>query len=270
MAHPLSPLECAQDALMNMLADFRAWLHYETLHEKAWKHRPLNEAIAGVKSSMIDDVESMIEAYRKNQNKDVEGGGTAFIPVMFIATAVAAQPPEISQIIGIPYWLDVIVNDGVEDKIVQMRIIPKAIRAQIAYVSTNPHGTGSVSDQFIAYMSDDAKRRIPVFYNGLKDPFEMTILDNTLFPDIVATEAKNVSIISIDFTLIGGVPQIPNPDTDNGYNTENGDMGGTNGGQRPFQVVTTADQKDEDTGQHLQVNADPDTGEITVTEIIDP
>lgn len=268
MERPISSLECVQDAWTKVLADFRAWCKAETLHTRAWKHRPFKEAIAGCRASMVDDAEAMLASWRKNENTDVEDGGTAFIPVMLTATAVATQPPEISQIIGRPYWTDVLINTDGEDKIVQMRTIPKAIRAQVVYISTNPHDAQSISDQFCAYMTDDAKRKFPVFYNGFAEPFEMTVLDNSLFPDIVPTEAKNLSMVSIDVTMIGLVPQLHDQDTDVGFNPETGDLNSDY--VHDYKVVITADLQDQDTTQHHQVNADPDSGDITVTEIIDP
>jgi len=277
MALPISARQSILDATVNLMAAFRAWCRPETEQIEQWRKRKFSEAVAACKSSMVDDVESMLASWRKQVNADVKAGGTAFIPVMLVAVSAAVQPPDVSMIFGVPYWVDVISNiDGVDYQF-QMRTIPKAMRVQMVYASTNPHDAQSLSDQFCAFFTDDMKRRFDVQYNLGKNPEtqqdiidinQMTIIENSLFPDIVPTDQKNLTIISVDFTMVGLVPQFALDDTDIGYD-EFGMIGGTNGGQNNNRdLVITADLHDQDTKRHFQVNADPNTG--VITETIEP
>ena len=272
MALPKTALKQIQDAWIYVLADFRAWCKPETEHAYAWKMRPFTQAIAGAKGSLVDDAEGLLAEWRKNENADVSTGMTAFIPVMITAIAPIQTPPDTSQIVGIPYW-----NTGaVGDTKMQFRTIKSAIRAQTVYFSTNPHDAKSISDQFCAYFDDDVKRRFPVeFLIGdlEKVEFKFTVLDNSLFPDNIVTDAKNLHIVSIDVTMVGVIPHVVGLGgqwdniTDNGFDPKDGSMGGGTGGQNPNlnDVVIQADSFDESNNRdHWQIKADKDTGDTTI------
>lgn len=272
---PKSPVECVQDAVIQLIADFRGYFAPQTSLGHAWKVRPFNQAVGACPARMIDDVEGMLTEWRKNENVSVTGGGTALLPCMLVAVAPIQQPPQVDQIKGIPYFLDVMRPDT--EQPFQVRGIPHCVRVQLAYVSTNSHDAASVCNQFCAYMTDDFKRRIQVTYPlGLDatDQWPMTVFENELFPDSVATEAQNISIMSVDFNLLGLQPQAVGLDglwddiTDNGIQPD-GSMGGGTGGQDTnlpelLDLIVKADAEGQDSGSHGQANADPETGDSTV------
>ena len=271
--YPKTKLKEVQDAWIKVLADFRAWFKPETEHSYAWKMRPFSQAIAGAKGSLVDDAESLLAEWRKNTNAEVETGKTAFIPVMLTAIAPIQAPPDVSQIVGIPYWIEAAVGDTK----VQLRTIKTAIRAQVVYFSTNPHDAKSVSDQFCAYFDDDFKRRFEVDYligDTEKVKFKMTVQDNSLFPDNIQSEAKNLSIISVDVTMVGVMPHVLGLGgqwdnvTDNGFNPKTGAMGGDNGGQNTH-INDVVEQVDtySDTPQHWRITGDWDTEQSSIDKI---
>jgi hypothetical protein len=266
MSMPKDSLKCIQDAWYKMLVDFRAWYMPETVQTDEWKQRNISTAIKSCPSRLMDDSESMLAEYRKSQNADVSGGATAFMPIMLTATALIDQPPDVSQLLPVPYFVPVVIKD----QLVKIRLIAKTVRAQIAFYATNSHDARSVCDQFCAYMQDEDKRRVEV-------PFEMagshiehstfTVLENQLFPSPVPSEAINLSIFTIDVQLIGYVPQIlglggPNDNnTDNGYDPDGSAI------EKPLDnsVVIQADKLAED--GHVRIHADRDTGAITEENI---
>ena len=274
MALPKTSLKQVQDAWIKRLADFRAWVKPETEHAYAWKMRQFSQAIAGAKSTIIDDAESILTEWRKNQNADVEKGTSTFIPVMITAIAPIQMPPDMSQVVGVPYWCDAAVGDTK----VQFRTIKTAIKAQAVYFSTNPHDAKSISDQFCAYFDDDSKRRFEVDFligDTEKMPFKFTIVENLLMPDNIPTEAKNLYIVSIDVIMVGVVPHVIGLGgqwdnvTDNGHNPQNGSMPT---GTRHFgDVVVQADSHAKDCNgdalSHWRVTADKDTGESNIEEV---
>lgn len=274
---PQSPVECVQDAVVNLLADFRAWFMPQTSLGHAWKTRPFKQAVAACRAALVDDVEAMLTEWRKNEN--VEGvtvGSTARMPVMFVAVAPVQQPPSVDQIHGTPYWLGAMIPNT--DNPVQLRTIPFFVKVQVVYASTNPHDVASICNQLCAYMTDDMKRRILVTYPigaGVTDQWAATVLENELFPDNVPNEAKNIHIMSVDFNLIGLQPQVIGLDglwddvTDNGFDPQTGAMVGSNGGQDTDlpelrDLIIKADAEDQDSGSHGQANADPEAGDSTV------
>ena len=268
MTLPKDSLKCIQNAWYKLLVDFRAWYMPETIQTDEWKKRDVRTAIKSCPSRMMDDSEAMLSEYRKSQNADVTGGATAFMPIMLTATALVDQPPDIMQLIPMPYFVPVVIGD----ELVQIRLIAKTVRAQIAFYATNAHDARSVCDQFCAYVMDESKRRFAV-------PFDMgnnhiqnstfTIVENQLFPAPVPSEAINLSIFTVDAQLIGYLPQIiglggpHDTTTGNGYNPDGSAV------DQPLNdlVVVQADQFSED--GHTRVLADRDTGEITVEQIND-
>lgn len=268
-----SPLHCVQDALIGtVMRDFRRWMMAETEHADAWKARPLNESVAGCKARMIDDVEAMLADWRKNQNAD-KPGTSAFLPVALLATAAVTMPPDLSQLVGIPYWLDVAIPgqaEGEEHK-VKMRTIPLAVRAQVVYFSTNPHDASSFANQFAAYMTDDANRRFDVLYElggGVVDAWPMTVFENSLMPDSAQVGESNLSVVTVDFTMAGLVPQVIGLRLDADGNPVGPDQTTDPDTPRPpGLVVTDVDVLDPPLDRHTHVHADPETGAIDVTEV---
>ena len=187
---------------------------------------------------------------------------------MLTATALIDQPPDVSQLLPVPYFVPVVIKD----QLVKIRLIAKTVRTQISFYATNSHDARSVCYQFCTYMQDEDKRRVVV-------PFEMagshiehskfTVLENQLFPSPVPSEAINLSIFTIDVQLIGYLPQIlglggqHDNNTDNGYNPDGSAV------EKPLQnlVVIQADKFAED--GHVRIKADRDTGAITVENIHD-
>lgn len=282
MALPKSSYECALDAWIKLLAEFRGWCHAETSHTLAWKKRPLNQSIAGCKHHLIDDVEKMLAEWRSNTNASATGS-TSFLPVMLTAVAPVLSPPDLSMVKGIPYWVDVTIPDDPDQRTVQLRTIPTALRAQVVYICTNPHDAASISNQFCAFMTDDLKRRFNVSYDlgaGLVSQWPMTVVENSLYPDLAPSDEKTLTIITVDVTFVGNVPQVVGLDdavtglTDNGIQPD-GTVGGDNGsggGQHSVEerdgVVVLADVLNP--SRHVRVDADPETGVRTVTEVIEP
>ncbi|MCG2572029.1 hypothetical protein LVY74_00450 [Acinetobacter sp. ME22] len=269
---PHDPLKAIQNAWVHMLLDFRAWMMPETQQIAEWKMRETVKAIRSCRAQLMDDSEGMVAAYRKNMNDGSTVGTSSFFPVLLTATAVVDMPPDASQLMGVPYFVEGVLNDT----LVKIRVVPQAVRAQVAFYATNPHDARSVCSQLCTYLSDDWRRRIDVAFklgSDIAEKFKFIVFDNTLSPNPVPSEATNISIFTVDVTLVGYVPHVlglgahGQDYVDYGYDPVTGIplLGEINDG-----VVIQADQYDgtqkETYTSHLQVNADKDTGEITVTK----
>lgn len=254
-----SSLRSVQDAWIGvLLLDFRNnFFKPESQHTLDWKRRDYRLAVAACRATMVDDAEAMLDAWRKNDNGSVEGS-SAFLPIMLTATASITMPPDVSTLVGIPYELTTVLPNDPQNRAVLLRAIPRSIRAQIAFFSTNPDDTGSVADQFCAYMTDDAKRRFMVGYEmgaGIIEQWPMTIVENMLMPDNVPLEAKNLFCTTVDVTMVGLVPQVKGLVDDEGNPID--------GAEWP--VVIQADLHEN--AETTRVNADPVTKEITIERL---
>lgn len=258
------PLKEIQNAWMHTLLDFRAWYIPDTAQTQEWKMRDVAQAMRTCQARMMDDSEAMLVAYRKNNNDpQVKVGASAALPILLTATAAVDAPPEVSKLLGTPYFVDVIIKG----KFAKLRVIPKAIRAQVAFFAVSPHDARGISDQLCAYFADDKKRRFNVNFklaDDLRDDFRFTIFENELYPTSVPTEALNLSIFTVDVTLVGYVPQVVAVDgvehtVDNGY-----DDTGKPITQAPVEdlVIIQADSFEDD--RHSRVKTDRITGESTI------
>lgn len=255
-----------QDAWIRLILDFRSWYYPENQFMKEWKNREILKAIRACPSRMVDDAESMLSEYRKSQVTGVTGGASAFMPILLTATALIDQPPSSTQLIGVPYSVPI----EIEGKYARMRMKPTAVRAQIAFFATNPNDARSVCEQFCMYMTDDDKRKIKIKFDlgaGISRDFGFMVLENELFPSPVPSEAINLSVVVVDVTLIGYVPQVigldDNNDIDNGIDEEGKPL------EKPLidAVVTQADSYSND--GHQRVTANRETGETFVEKNIE-
>lgn len=178
-----------------------------------WKTAPLKQAIMAAKSSMVDDAEAMLRAWSENQNAKDEQGTSAFMPVMTTAIASIQTPPEHEQVIGRSEWLDVVIPTDPLQRLVKMRTMPSAFRCQIAFFCPDVHGAMMVANQFCLYFKNESKRTFGVDFEigmheskPIKDRWRFRVLDNSLYPDKAATDYQNLSIVTVDCTIVGDIP----------------------------------------------------------------
>lgn len=208
---PLSTQERFQRAWGVLLSRFRSWSLADTADCRHWKTRPIKEAIRACAGRMIDDAEAMLDQYRRNENVGNTPGSTAILPVMMTAFEPMPTIPDTASVKGVPYWLSIQVPTDPSQRYARLRTIPTAIRAQVAFFSANPHTAFSLASQFCAFLTDEYDRQLPLVCDmggGITDTWQLTVLDNTLFPSRVPTEAKNITIITVDVTLAGLIPHV--------------------------------------------------------------
>lgn len=257
MAVKRSTLESIQLALANMLIDFRQWCMADTQAMQDWKDRELKQAIVVASGRMIDDAQAMLGKYR-------QASDSRQLPVMIAALASLATPPDLPNLIGVPYWQNTVIPTDPLKRHVKFRTIPRQFRMQLAFFAPDPHAVQSVLNQFCAYMTDNEKRRVMVTYDlggGVSDDFHLTVLENTLYPDTSATDANNIVIGTVDFNCIGLLPQVVGLEPSDSNVDPNGrnPIGGAGGGE--WGVVVQSDlYNPDDTKGVLRAEIDLGTG----------
>ena len=216
----LSPLECLQLAWAMKLRDFRQWCMPTTQGVYDWKRRRLEAAIVVAKTSMVDDVESMLKAIQENDNAKNAGyknksGSSVYLPVLMTAISPIETPPEYDQVGGLPYWVNVVLPQDPLKRVVQMRSVPVAYRCQIAFFSPDPHSASDIARQFANFWKHEEKRTFPVSYDvgvlegkAIKDDWNFRVLENSLYPDNASIDLKNLFIVTVDCTIVGAIPEI--------------------------------------------------------------
>jgi hypothetical protein len=210
---PWSLQESFQNAWGRLLVDFRAWFIPDTDDGMAWQTKPISQAITAAKGLLVDDAEKMLAIWRQN-NVGGKAGSSAYLPVMITAFEAGGSIPELSHLRSMPTAEDVIVGTDDQGRILKMRTLAMGIHAQVVIFAPNPHSALSIATQFITYLQSDQKRRVPLTFDlgsGIVDQWDMTVFDNMIYPSRIPSEVENISIIAIDVTLGGLVPQLIRP-----------------------------------------------------------
>lgn len=271
-----SALESVKGAIGRLLIDFKQWTMADTKAFNHWKGLPPNKAIQVAPSRMIDDVESMLSKYRQ---MEPDKGFTAPLPIMIVALAPMVSPPDVSVMRGVPYWLETVIPTDPKKRPVRLRTIPRQYRVQVAFICAEGDTCQSVINQFCAYMTDDFKRRFTATYevgDGVKVDWELTVLENGLFPDSIPNDQKNMSINTVDFQVIGLLPQVVGLRKENGDDEygDGVDLPGREivevvpGKQEEWTTIKQADLHDETLQPSvLRASADAETGERRIDRV---
>lgn len=269
-----SSLESVKVAIGGLLIDFKKWSMPDTKAFDHWKRLEIKDAIKVAPSRMIDDIDSMLAKYRQQES---DKGFVAPLPVMIIALAPMVSPPDVSNMRGVPYWLDTMVPTDPENRPIKLRTIPRQYRVQLAFVCAEGDTCQSVINQFCTYMTDDFKRRITATYDlgdGVKDSWHLTVMENSLFPDSVPTGQNNMWVNTVDFQVIGLLPQVvglrnENEDYGDGVDLDGRDpITRDDGTQQEWSAIVEADlygPAKEPTV--LRATADPATGERHIERV---
>lgn len=215
MQSPISNNEYVMKALyQHVFVAFKEWLMADTKPLQDWKTR--QRSIKACQGKLIDDAEAMLKQFRTKSQDD-------FLPVMLVAIAKIATPPDVSLLRAIPYLKDGIVENDSKTRHIKFRAIPMSYRVQFAFISPDSDSSSSLLAQFSAFMQDDFNRRFEVEYHlapDLKSQWAMTVFDNSLYPDRAFVEQDNLEIGLLDFTIGGYIPQVVG--LNHGNSTQNG------------------------------------------------
>lgn len=271
-----SGLESVKGAVAGLLIDFKGWTMPDTKAFKHWKSLPVGNAIKVAPTRMVDDVDSMLAKYRQ---QETDKGFVAPLPVLFVAVADMVSPPDVSSLRGTPYWINTVIPTDPKNRPVKLRTIPRQYRVQLAFVCAEGDTCQSLINQFCSYMTDDFKRRFLAKYqlgDGVEVEWELTALENSLFPDKVPTGQNNMTVNTVDFQIIGLLPQVVGLYGDDGKDEygEGVDIDGRDpveivpGKPQEWGVIVEADLKDETReASVLRASADIETGERKVERV---
>lgn len=286
----LSPLESIQVAWGYKLRDFRQWCSPSSQSSiRDWKTRRIEGAIIVSKTSMVDDVESMLKAIQQTQNAramgKIETGTTVKLPVMITAISAIESPPERELVVGSSTWVNVVVPADPLQRAVQMRTTPVSYRCQVAFFAPDIHAASSIANQFVNFWKHEGKRSIDVAYeigyagtSVIRDVWQFRVAENTIYPDKADVGIPNIHAVTVDCVIVGAEPTISGLGGWGDDITDKGEPDGSippglppiDGGITPpdeldkFVIEADVIEKDK---RHTRVTIDPITRVITETDI---
>ncbi|GEM_PF-2347730 len=199
MTRVLTPRESAAQAIGKLILDFRYWLVPETSLLARWKTQQFAYLVA--EGRMIDDAKALIDSMRKAEMT---------VPALIFAIKHVAAPPDLSQVVGVPFERKVILPSDPLKRQVLLRTEPRTYHIQFMFLCNDPDSANAFSSQFASYIRLIEKRRIHVEYflsPDVKQAWHLTIFDNSIYPDEIAIEETNLTGALIDFDMSGLVPR---------------------------------------------------------------
>lgn len=164
---------------------------------------------------MVDQVEEMLSSWRKNDNDDSDTPHPK-LPVMIAAMSKDYIPAPADY--GRPMLnpVDVILPQDPKRRVFKMRSVIADIRTQVAIMAPEDPTARSIAMQLQAFAGATENRRFHSVYRlaGMDDHWPVSLET----PDIqgISTptgDAKNLTILTVDFQLRATVPMLQAPAT---------------------------------------------------------
>lgn len=200
MTRVLTPRECVQQATGKFILDFRRWMVAETKLLNRWKTQRIAYSVA--EGRLVNDFNAMLDSYRKKSNE---------LPMLLIAVQQIASPPDQSQVIGVPFPIKTSISHDPLQRRITLRSEPRAYHVQFVFLANDPDSANSFTSQFCSYVRLMEKRRIKVNYflsPDLRDEWDITIFENSLYPDKVDIDESNLVAGLVEFDFAGLTPRV--------------------------------------------------------------
>lgn len=174
---------------------------------KAFIERPLHEAIAFAPARMVDAAQEMLALWQKADFSGQPTKGYGKMPAIMCAIAkdyTATGRDYTRQIADAqPVFI------GKSEKAVWLRTIAADIRAQIAIFAMDEPSAHALAAQFALFVDATDNRRFFADYDfgdasNMRWPVQIETPE--VFASSIATDAKNLSILTVDLTLKATVP----------------------------------------------------------------
>lgn len=174
--------------------------------------RDFAKAAVWAPGRMIDQVESMLDSWRKN---DTAGAAraTPFQPVLIAAIAkdYTPAPPEFSRQLANPLYVR--IPGDAKERVFRMRVVVAEIRAQVAILAYEPNTARSIAMQMHLFAEAAGNQRFYADYPliGMSSKWPVVFETPDLMAAAVANEQKNLTALTVDFSLRASVPLLQHP-----------------------------------------------------------
>lgn len=199
-----------QEAIGRYLVDWFKGLYSDTTAVGEFKARAVAEAIKWAPSRMIDEAESMLAQYRKNENGPA--GKTTKLPIILLATDDDFAGTQASS--GGQHTGRELVQIEEGGSWYGYRQIMHDRRIQVVIIASEGQSAGSLAAQLGSYMARPSKRYVDAIYpfGEYRVPAPMTLDTNRIDWMNVKTDSKNLKILAGDLTFRCIIPVFDAPD----------------------------------------------------------
>lgn len=161
---------------------------------------------------MIDQVEEMLAAWRKNDTSQANRA-TPYLPVMITAMSkdYIPAPPDFSRQLADPIF--VTIPADTKNRVFSMRAVVCEIRAQVVICAPEEATARSLAMQLQLFSSAFGNRRFYANYvlAGFSEPWPVVFEIPELMAVNAPNDQKNLTILTVDFTMRATVPLLKHP-----------------------------------------------------------
>lgn len=200
-------------ALGEFVGRFHRQLQADTPALVEFRDREFRRAALYAPSRMIDQIESMLTAWRTNDSGTGTSGADS-LPVLVVAIG-ADYSPVPADAGGRPVAdpVEVIIPSDPKRRVFELRAVQADVRAQIAICAADPMTAQSLAMQLHLFLSETPNRyfRAKYMLAGMIESWPVQIES----PDIIAvrtpTGAGNITILAADLQLRATIPLLRAP-----------------------------------------------------------
>jgi hypothetical protein len=210
MQPPIGLLTPPKAGIGKWLGDFHAkFFEPDTPANVEWKGRELPKAIVWAPGRMVDQVDSMLSSWQRNDNEGVPSTSAKF-PVLFVAVApdVTESPGEAGR--QVQDWTPIAFPQDPEQRSFRVRTVGFDLRTQVVAVAPDKLSAMSLIGQLALYAVNTPRAKAPFVFSGFATEWPITILggDRMAIPNPVG---EQLCILTLDLTVRATVPQFRGP-----------------------------------------------------------
>ena len=191
-----------RDALGGWLGGWYGQLSPVTRQMHEYCNRGLSQSMAFVPGRMIDSAEDMLNLWIRN---DTDSAPTKAmkLPVALLAVATEATPTGRDWGKGISDGEFVVLGNDIKERVFKLRTALKDVRCQLLFVAHEGDTTEAMATQFALWLDGYSQRNFDAAWQfaGLKTLWPVSLETTDVFPSRIATASKNLSMVTVDFTL---------------------------------------------------------------------
>lgn len=223
------------------MAGYYAQILPDTQAVTEFAGRGLAKSIVWVPGRMVDQVQEMLDTWRKNDTSG-EAKPTPFLPVIFVGMEKGFSPAPLDYARTIADWVDVMIPSDPLERVFKMRAVVRDMRVQVAIVAPEGDSAHSLAMQLHTYACETPNRRFYSSYPlaGIDEAWPVVLE----LPDLHAVSippdegVKNLTILTVDIQMRATIPMLKAPATSEA-NDGKGD--GSSANPSGYLVVVEAD-----------------------------
>lgn len=164
--------------------------------------RGLSKSVVMVPGRMIDAAEDMVNLWVRNDTDD-QAGKRYKLPVALVAMARDMMPTgrDWGRALGDEEFI--MIDTDPKERVFALRTHTQDVRCQIVFAAHEPDAARALAGQFALWVQGYSNKRFAALwpFAGQAIPWPCQLESDDVMASLVPTEAKNLTLLALDFTF---------------------------------------------------------------------